>query len=181
MPNFQIPTANSNYPIEITPGKSIVIIGANGAGKTRLGVLLEVNLAQQNEVHRVAAHKSLVMNTDVQPSSFEKAERLLFYGYQEENGKQYRFGQRWQNKPATALLSDFDHVLRALYADENRVSTLHRQAHRQNPAAIAPETKLDRLKTVWEALLPERRLVILIRASRSRQIPTWLINTMRPI
>jgi energy-coupling factor transporter ATP-binding protein EcfA2 len=160
MPHFDVPTPTNPVRISVDAGASLVLLGANGAGKTRLGVMIEQALGANSEVHRIGAHRSLVMNTRVQPPSYEIAERRLFYG-SDQGAHGHRVGHRWQSHPATALLSDFDHVLSALYADENRTSVLHRQAHLLNQNAKPPQTKLDRLKTIWHSLLPNRQLLVL--------------------
>ncbi len=160
MPHFDVPTLTNPVRISVDAGGSLVLLGANGAGKTRLGVLIEQTLGANSEVHRIGAHRSLVMNTKVQPPSYEIAERRLLYGY-EEGVHAHRVGNRWQSHPATALLSDFDHVLAALYADENRTSVLHRQAHLADAKVKPPLTRLDRLKKIWHSLLPQRELLVL--------------------
>lgn len=160
MPEFDVPTSTGSVKLVVEPGHSFIFLGATGAGKTRLGVKIENDIGAKADVHRIGAHRSLVFNTKVQPPSYDVAERLLFYGYAKgEPGN--RAGHRWQSQPATALLSDFDHVVAALYADENRTSVLHRQAHLTNKDARPPTTKLDRLKEIWHALLPDRRLIVL--------------------
>jgi hypothetical protein len=70
-------------------------------------------------------------------------------------------GSRWGSKPATVLLNDYDRLLVALYADENRQSVEHRQRHIKDPAATPPVTRLDRLKAIWQTILPDRGLVVL--------------------
>jgi hypothetical protein len=155
-----VPTSSGSVSLVVEPGGSLVLLGANGAGKTRLGVKIENDVGARGEVHRIGAHRSLVFNTKVQPPSYEVAERRLFYGYDKgEHG--HRRGHRWHNEPAVALLSDFEHLVAALYADENRTSVLHRQVHLTNPNAKPPSTKLDRLKEIWHPLLPHRRLIVL--------------------
>lgn len=158
--SFDVPTATAPISINVEPGSSVVLLGANGGGKTRLGVMLEQSLGASSEVHRIGAHRSLTMNTKVQPPSYDVAERRLLYGY-DQGAHGHRTGHRWQSKPAVILLSDFDHVLAALYADENRTSVLHRQAHLVHANAKPPTTKLDRLKTIWHSLLPHRQLAVL--------------------
>lgn len=157
--NFDIPTPFGSFQISLNQGCSIVLLGANGGGKTRLGVKLEQELGRVSEVHRIGAHRSLVMNTGVHPSSYEKSERKLLYGHDLGNFMN-RTQSRWQGHPATALLSDFDHLISALYADENEVSVSHRQKHLENSNAVPPLTKLDRLKNIWDLLLPHRKLVV---------------------
>lgn len=158
---ISVPTPDGTLGFEATPGTSVVFVGANGSGKTRLGVKLEDSLrAIGKDVHRIGAHRSLHFNDSIQVISYEKAESFLLYG-QEDGNLQAARGSRWQGRPATILLTDFDHLLRALYADENRLSVEHRQRHRKDPHATAPETRLDRLKEIWHALLPHRQLVVL--------------------
>lgn len=71
---MQVPTFNGTVSIDVGAGASIVFIGANGAGKTRLGVLLDNNLSSSGvEVHRIAAHRSLNLNPAVVPPSLEIA------------------------------------------------------------------------------------------------------------
>ena len=81
MPDFIVPTSTGPLTVGIPPGASTVFLGANGAGKTRLGVKIENDLGAKSEVHRIGAHRSLVLNTKVQPPSYEIAERRLLYGY----------------------------------------------------------------------------------------------------
>jgi ABC-type glutathione transport system ATPase component len=152
-----VPTPTGPVPLSVELGGSVILLGANGSGKTRLGVKIEQEVGAANkDVHRIGAHRSLVFNTKVQPPSYEQAERRLFYGT-DQGQHRHRISHRWSSNPATALLSDFDHVVAALYADENQVSVLHRQEHLKNPHASPPSTKLDRLREIWHALLPHRQ------------------------
>jgi energy-coupling factor transporter ATP-binding protein EcfA2 len=159
MVDFVVPTQNGQLGIEVSPGNTVVLLGANGAGKTRLGVKIETDLSRTTGVHRVGAHRSLTMNTKVPPPSYDVALRRLYYGYDQGN-EDYRVGARWQSKPAISLLSDFDHVMAALYAEENRISVDHRQAHLQDEEAKPPATKLDTLKRIWHDLIPHRDLIV---------------------
>ena len=66
MCNVNIPTKNDSI-LEPQPeillletGKTTIIIGANGSGKTRLAVYLEEQLGER--AHRIAAHRALNLN-----------------------------------------------------------------------------------------------------------------------
>jgi ABC-type branched-subunit amino acid transport system ATPase component len=168
-----IPSVQGDLPLALEAGKSVVFIGANGAGKTRLGVLIETRFQGQAEVHRIAAHRSLQMNTAVQPPSLDRALKQLRYGYA-EGGDSYKHGHRWQNNPAISMLSDFDHLIAALYAEENNVSVKFRQEARTNPATQVATTKLDILREVWQELLPHRNLIV--EASDVKTAPAGQIN-----
>src|ERR1051326_6451410 len=110
-------------PLRLTleSGRAVVVIGANGSGKTRLGVYVESRLARK-PVQRIAAHKSLVLNDRVALISLERAAKALRYGYPDgEEG--HKLGSRWGNNPAVHLLSDFDALLQHLFADHNRTAS----------------------------------------------------------
>lgn len=159
---MQVPTFSGTLSVDVTAGASVVFIGANGAGKTRLGVLLDNSLSSQGiEVHRIAAHRSLNLNPSVVPPSLEIARNRLFYGY-EGGGPQSKNMHRYGQKPETALLSDFDHVLSALYAENNDVSIAYREAARKSNGQfmLPPPAKIDTLKSIWEKVLPHRQLVV---------------------
>ncbi|MBN2971957.1 AAA family ATPase [Roseomonas aeriglobus] len=160
---IDVPSFGAPVSVEVSAGSSIVFVGANGAGKTRLGVYLDTSLSQAGlEVHRIAAHRSLTLNPAVVPPSLEIATNRLFYGYDQGNYA-HKYGHRYQNKPETALLSDFDHVLAALYAENNDVSIKYRQDALSKPdERITPTpAKVDKLKSIWEKLLPHRELIVL--------------------
>jgi uncharacterized protein DUF4435/putative AbiEii toxin of type IV toxin-antitoxin system len=160
---INVPTPAGSVTIRVAAASSVVFIGANGAGKTRLGVFLDSGLSAAGvEVHRIAAHRSLVLNPDVVPPSLKVATNRLFYG-RDDGTYQNKPGSRFQSKPETALLHDFDHVLTALYAENNDVSIAYRQSSIANPGTYVtpPPAKIDRLKSIWETLLPHRELVVL--------------------
>jgi hypothetical protein len=160
---IEVPTFQGSIPVNVDAGTSVVFIGANGAGKTRLGVLLDTRLSESGvEVHRIAAHRSLALNPAVIPPSLEVAQNKLFYGY-EEGDFNYKFGHRFQSKPEIALLSDFDHVLSALYAENIDVSISYRKSARSGNGQFIdpPPAKIDTVKDIWEKVLPHRELVIL--------------------
>ena len=156
-------TPAGSVPIRVAAASSVVFIGANGAGKTRLGVFLDSSLSAAGvEVHRIAAHRSLALNPNVVPPSLQVATNRLFYGTDDGN-YQHKPGSRYHSKPETVLLTDYDHVLTALYAENNDVSIAHRQNSLANPGVYVepPPAKFDKLKAIWEALLPHRKLVVL--------------------
>lgn len=70
MCNVNIPRKdNSNLELTLKAGKTTIIIGANGSGKTRLAVYLEEQLGEK--AHRIAAHRALSLNPNI-----EKYQRL---------------------------------------------------------------------------------------------------------
>jgi energy-coupling factor transporter ATP-binding protein EcfA2 len=65
--------AGSDLRLEIETGRSLIIVGANGSGKTRLGVYIE-RLVKADQVHRIPAQKSLHMNDQISLIGLERAQ-----------------------------------------------------------------------------------------------------------
>lgn len=152
-----VPIAGSSVPLglKVEAGRSIIIIGANGAGKTRLGVHLEDAMA--TNAHRIAAQKSLTLNDAVQLISLERAEKALRLG-NPDGQPGHKAIQRWGRKPALHLLNDFDALQQTLFAEHNRVASEHLKQRKLNAATPIPTTKLENIKTIWDKLLPHRTL-----------------------
>lgn len=64
--------------LTLEAGKTTIIIGANGSGKTRLAVFLEEQLKEK--AHRIAAHRDLSLNPNVDKIPETKARQYLTYG-----------------------------------------------------------------------------------------------------
>ena len=75
---IRIPNLNGNERY-IEDKQSIVLIGANGAGKTRMSVWIDENNKRIN-IHRISAQKSLNMPKSVSPTELSTAEEQFIYG-----------------------------------------------------------------------------------------------------
>lgn len=154
--NIQLPTKkgqpNTNPEIEFN---QLVVIGANGAGKTRFGT--DIERRYSNSAHRVSAQKSLSMPYEVSPKSKEKAEYEFYYGHWYDHdtnlAPRQKFLNRWGNKPDTFLLNDYEKLMVLLHTEEYEASL----AYKENGGA-RPNTKLDRIQNIWEVVLPHRKL-----------------------
>jgi len=154
---FDIPRPRSGgLSVILEVGRSIVIIGANGSGKTRLGVHIEEAL-KTHPVHRIAAQKSLALNDKINLISLDRADHHLRIGYPEV-GQGSKQGHRWGSKPATHFLSDFDALLQRLFAGHNQVASKHLKDRKVNPNIPVPTTELETLKGIWDGLLSHRVL-----------------------
>lgn len=158
--NFQIPNSDGQTSIAIDPGSSIVFVGANGSGKTRLAVYIED--AAGLEAHRISAHRALNLNPAVPKIRGAEALRKLRIGLDHEDAQVvHRVGNRWPNsKPAVGMLNDFDSLIQALFADQS-VKTL--DTHSKYRAGTLTEvipTKFEILADIWQRILPHRQLVI---------------------
>lgn len=160
MCNVNIPRKdNSNLELTLKAGKTTIIIGANGSGKTRLAVYLEDKLGEK--AHRIAAHRALNLNPNVNKISESKAKNKLIYGVEwDDISISYRASHRWDHKAPTLLLNDFDYLLQYLFAQQNNLAVKNNQKLNRGESITNSKTKLDILQEVWERLLPLKKLHI---------------------
>lgn len=157
-PKFKLMLPKNGAPKEISSNGSFIFIGANGSGKTRLGVWLENHYG--NKGHRISAQKSLDMPDNTTPMSVTHAEKNLLGGSPKHSGN--RNAYRWRDKPATSLLSDFDKLMVYLFSCEVDENMKYKNDSKASQNKVdPPKTKLDKLKVVWENILScQRELVI---------------------
>lgn len=156
--NIQLPTKkgepNSDPTIDF---QQLVVVGANGSGKTRFGSRIEEKYIGQT--HRISAQKSLTFPSHVSPTSRERAEIEFTYGnYYDhfKNESQYsnsKIGNRWSGNLNTSLLNDYNKLLVLLHTEEYEESLSYKEGRISKPT-----TKLDKVQTIWEAVLPHRKL-----------------------
>jgi Protein of unknown function (DUF4435)/AAA domain, putative AbiEii toxin, Type IV TA system len=148
----------SNKEIETTT--SLLFVGANGSGKTRLGTWIEMESPQKDKVHRISAQKSLTMPDTTTPMSIDRAEKDLLFG-NADGAWGHKQGHKWQSKPAIALLNDYQKLMVYLFSDYTEECAKYHSASKASTMRIEPPiTKLDLVKTAWEKILPHRELVL---------------------
>ena len=156
---FSVPSLKGQTEIRIEPGSSVVFVGANGGGKTRLAVYIESVLALK--AHRISAHRALTLDPGISKISERAALSGLRTGYSDEKSTlANREGHRWNSNEATWLLNDFDFLVQALFADQMIISLKTHQRNRNGDHSVADPTKFESLVTIWERLLPDRQLHI---------------------
>lgn len=165
MPLVELPPKRSGEPnARFENIGSMVIVGANGAGKSRMGVWIEKNAGAK--AHRITAQRALSIPPFIQPRAYEQAASTLFYGnyepsWNEEQHAANKFGNRWGNEPFNRMLTDFENVLALLFADEaKRNRDYSRAALKVMPTDKPPKCKLDTLSEIWSAVMPQRTLTI---------------------
>jgi hypothetical protein len=106
---FSVPTPSGQMSFDVEPGTSLLFVGANGGGKTRLAVQIEEALGEK--AHRISAHRALTLNPTVAKISERHALLGLRVGVASEGvGIAHRPGSRWQQKAAISLLNDYDYL-----------------------------------------------------------------------
>jgi len=135
--------------------EQLVVVGANGSGKTRFGSWIEEHNYEQ--VHRISAQKSLSMPPSVSTTSIEVAKEDLLYGTHYDNKnwlKEHgRKSNRWSNNLNTSLLNDYEKLMVLLHSEEYEKSVYYKDHGGEKPI-----TNLDKIQRIWESVLPHRKL-----------------------
>ena len=166
-PSTSVPGQNEELQCET----SIVVVGANGAGKSRLGSWLEFKGPQKERVHRIAAQRSLVFPESSSPIGFEKARDAFYWAPVPQNWdratyERERSGLRVQRRyggslinAETAPLSDFDALVTLLFSENYNALLTHEVQQRQTDQLVPmPDSMLRQVQALWESLLPSRSL-----------------------
>jgi hypothetical protein len=153
-----IPLREGNFPLQLYRGKSIVVMGANGAGKTRLGAYIDANVSPLRS-HRVPAQKSLSLAENINLIGFERARRSWLVGHPEENAGS-KAGNRFNGNPEIIPISDFDTLLQTLFAQHNRIASEFYQQGMGGKTSAPKKSDILILKDIWDKLLPHRKLII---------------------
>jgi hypothetical protein len=91
--------------------------------------------------------------------AIDLAERNLLFGNVTEHVN--KRAHKWQGKPATFALNDYEKLMIFLFSDETEENAKFKVAQRNSPLKVeAPLTRLDKVKRAWERILPHRELVI---------------------
>jgi len=162
---YVLPDDNSS-PIEYqTKCHSIIIIGANGSGKSQLGAWIERK--NPNMTHRIGAQRTLVFGNYIQQKSYEQASNLMLYG-QENFSEAHDNRWGWDGKKynyTSSLLNDYEHVLSALVAlqtnqQEKFIVECKQREKSGNPHNTVPEMVIDKLQRIWNLVFPHRDINI---------------------
>lgn len=151
--------------LDVSSGNSIVLVGANGSGKTRLGAYIEQMLDDKG--HRIAAQRSIRMEDRITLSDYDSSLLNLHQGHPEERNN--RAAYRWRNDPYNHPIDDFSKVLQALFAEKNRKLSDDHAMRLKGQDVPPPRTMLDVLLEIWQRLLPNRTLEILDASIKVRR------------
>ena len=146
----------------------LVVIGANGSGKTRFGAKIEES--NHLSTHRISAQKSLSIPKLVRPTSLEVARNEFFIGSNHPEQRvndnlDFKKRNRWGNNFNTHLLNDYEKLLVLLHTEEYEVLTDSKEKN-----ILSPKTKIDIIKSIWEKVIPHRKLKI--KSGKIETFPT---------
>lgn len=163
---YYLPDQDNSSREYCVENNSVIIIGANGSGKSRLGEWIEKNRGE--DVHRISAQKSLEFGRYITQRSHEEAINFLMYGTQSKCDSHER---RWsydgeKYNSSSGLLKDYEYALSALLAIQRKITDEYlaqckRQEREGKPHEPVPMMPLDVLKQIWDHIFPQRTIDIL--------------------
>jgi hypothetical protein len=161
-PSLYLPTPDgTGNKVEIKHNGSVVIVGANRSGKSRLGAWIEKTAQNNDVVHRISAQRALVLPEYAIVKSLEQSLNDLIWGNENPQyaNNQNKFGHRWQGKPETFPLNDYGKVLSNLFARSAERDRKHTEETRLSQAYIpVVDSPIDILVKLWEEILPHRNI-----------------------
>ncbi|HMH53962.1 MAG TPA: AAA family ATPase [Candidatus Acidoferrum sp.] len=165
---FPNPSLSEPPIIDVPHRGQIVIVGANGSGKSRLGAWLENPASlwpnrsntgdQPRHAYRLAAQRALLLPDHAERMEPRMAHDRLVRG---EDGPSSG-SSRVRGDPVVGQANDFGLLLNALFAERARQDRDYRErgsATGGNPGK-PPEDTLTRLTVLWQRIFPERKIII---------------------
>lgn len=163
-PKLHLPdTEGTGNRTEISHNGSVVIIGANGSGKSRLGAWIEKNNTDGVIVHRISAQRALDIPEHAPIKTLEQSSNDLLWGNENNQyaNQSYKWSHRWGSRPETYMQNDYGKVLSTLFA-----RTSERDKKYTNDAQISgvfkavPVSPIDVLTRLWSEILPHRNITL---------------------
>lgn len=154
-----MPDENNNPVVLEFPSNALIIIGANGSGKSKLGAWIEEK--DMENVHRIGAQRNLNFNEYIPLKSYEQAKNIVLFGNATEHNKGYRWN--WGHL-TTTLLDDYENVLAALIALNSRqTEDFVKECKKMEKGILypqVPKTVIDELLEIWDTVFPQRLIKI---------------------
>lgn len=162
---YVLPDENNQPKQYETNQHSLIIIGANGAGKSQLGAWMEKQ--SPSIIHRIGAQRSLSFGNYIKQMSYEQASNLVLYGVEE--GRNNHDGRwKWDGEKfdyTSSLLDDYENVLSAMLAKKSNEQDKYINACKTKDALgeahdCVPEMVTDKLQRIWGSVFPHRNIEI---------------------
>ncbi|AJC94546.1 AAA domain protein [Campylobacter volucris] len=133
-----------------TNTNSIIIVGANGSGKSRLGAWME---KECENLYRIPAQRDTTISEYITRHSYKEAKNDLFYGninYDSYNIFSYKYNG-FENA-TIKLHSDYDKLLSYVLVYE------HEQLRQEHKSGIKTENIIDKAKNIWKEIFTHREI-----------------------
>ncbi|BCE01105.1 AAA family ATPase [Marinicellulosiphila megalodicopiae] len=123
--------------------KPIVIIGANGSGKTTFAV----KLSKQKKCDYIGAHRNISL-----------PDKITMDPYTNDRTKSYSQITDQQKSHPWGLANDFKAFSEKFKEEESNIAIKFLRDHKLNPETIAPQTRFDIVEKIWAELFPKRKI-----------------------
>lgn len=161
---YWLPDENGNKQTHSTNRNSVIIIGANGSGKSKLGAWIERQ--DMKNVHRIGAQRDINLEENIPLKNYREAVDSFLFGTPIEahqESKIFRWGEDKYN--TTKLLNDFNDVVAALISltnnDNNKFAFECSKISDRNSWPTPPITATHKLIRIWDDIFPQRKLELL--------------------
>lgn len=168
---LQMPNPSSDQPpvTEVQHSGRIVIVGANGSGKSRLGAWFENPIAlrqnrsrviprEDRKCYRISAQRILALPDHANRVDSKVVSEQLIRGSSGPGGELSRV----QGDPVVGQSNDYSLLVDTLFADRDKNDREYRErgtSTKGNPG-LPPEDTLEKLRKHWETIFSERSLII---------------------
>ena len=139
-----LPTKLNALEPTVLETKVLVVIGANGAGKSSFGRDLQERYAENAK--KISGMHSLFLcsNEETVPS---------------EGNEPARMQSMIAERIFMPRLSDYEKLILRLQSEEFEAAVNYKEACKLHPNLPPPVTKIDQIQTIWEKMFPHNRLV----------------------
>ena len=134
---------NTSTPISLE-SKVLVVIGANGSGKSSFGKDLFKRYAET--AVWISGMHSLFINNEENSSATDGNELT-------------RLQSMITERLFMPRLSDYEKLILHLQTEEFEAAVQYKEESKINPELRPPVTKIDRIQTIWEKMFPHNRLI----------------------
>lgn len=122
---------------------ALVIIGANGAGKSSFGK--ELGKLHEGFSEKISGVSSLYLNRQVDGDDKPRNNLSIL--------------QNVLSGRSVSMLSEYEKLMIRLQSEEFEAALNYKEASKQNKNLRPPKTKMDRIQEVWEKMFTHNRLV----------------------
>ncbi|MDR2410828.1 MAG: DUF4435 domain-containing protein [Bacteroidales bacterium] len=146
---------------------SVIIVGANGSGKSRLGAWIEEQDGNNGNIHRISGQRILNFNKFIPLKQQEAAEKELLFGNDRYLDKSNKWGQTEEGKLkyTTGASQDADRVLSLVFAKKANQDSDFREKCRkadsenmERPPIL--DDVIDEIIHVWKEVFPHRNIIL---------------------
>jgi len=142
---------------------SVIIIGANGSGKSRLGAWMERQ--KPDKIHRISGQRKINFDLNFQRFAYISAQNYFLCGNDKETQLSKKFQHKYgyqEDNSVVKQIDDYLKVLSYLLAKEHEElrsfkKRFKESANNDEKVALEPNNIIDKLKQIWKTIFQDIR------------------------